>query len=128
MYGDESADETKSRVFAVAGVVGNEPEWALGIREWLRITRGLPFHATDVERLGTTGQELYKKLTLSLAGSYLVGFAVALDLKSHAEIFGKDAPRDWAYFKALADVIGAAARTARQFNAVPHEEDDIRLE
>lgn len=32
MYGDESADETKSRVFAIAGVVGTEDEWLLAER------------------------------------------------------------------------------------------------
>ena len=40
VFGDESADETKSRVFAVAGVIGNEDEWQLAMREWLRRTRG----------------------------------------------------------------------------------------
>ena len=49
MFGDESADATKSRVFAIAGVVGTEDEWQLAMREWLRCTRGLPFHATDRE-------------------------------------------------------------------------------
>ena len=29
LFGDESADATKSRVFAVAGVIGSESEWTL---------------------------------------------------------------------------------------------------
>jgi hypothetical protein len=49
MFGDESADETKSRVFAVACVVGSEDEWALAVREWLRRTRGKQFHANKCE-------------------------------------------------------------------------------
>jgi hypothetical protein len=31
-YGDESADETNSRVFSVAGVIGTEDEWAEAMR------------------------------------------------------------------------------------------------
>lgn len=35
-YGDESADETNSRVFSVAGVIGTDDEWAEAMRLWLR--------------------------------------------------------------------------------------------
>jgi hypothetical protein len=94
MYGDESADETKTRVFAVAGVLGTEDEWQLAMREWLRRTRGLPFHAKECEsNYGKDKQQhdndlaLYKDLTEILAASYLVGFAVALDLQNQAEFF-----------------------------------------
>src|SRR5688500_5276399 len=119
MYGDESADEAKERVVAVAGVVGHEDEWQDGIRKWLRITRGLPFHATDLESAHDKTAEpekhaadlkLYRDLTVSLRENHLVGFAVALDLQAHREVFppaedGTDVPADWAYYKALTDVI-----------------------
>ena len=49
LYGDESADETKSRGFSVAGVFGTEDEWAEAMREWLRRTRGLEFHGNKCE-------------------------------------------------------------------------------
>ena len=126
MYGDESADETKSRVFAMAGVVGSEDEWSLANREWLRRTRGLPFHATDCESVFTNDPDpqkhkdnlqLYEDLTKILAGSYLIGFAVALDLQSYRDLFPDMPNNDWAYYKCLADMIGGAVRTARSFNA-----------
>jgi hypothetical protein len=134
MYGDESADEKQQRVFAVAGVLGTEDEWQLAIREWLRRTRGLPFHATECEsRRGKTDQQitddrkLYEDLTKILAESYLVGIAVALDLQSQAELFPDILP-DAAYYKCLADVVAASATTARRFNELPDEPHDVTLE
>src|SRR5436309_3326055 len=89
LYGDESADETRSRVFTVAGVFGTDDEWALAIRQWLRHTRGLKFHAKECESAyGKTVEQReidgarYKQLTITLAESYLVGMAISLDLAS----------------------------------------------
>jgi hypothetical protein len=79
-YGDESADATKSRAFAVAAVLGTEDEWADAMRGWLRRTRGLPFHANKCEsefvRDPDTDKHkenlrLYKDLTIILAESWL---------------------------------------------------------
>lgn len=90
MYGDESADETKSRVFTIAGVIGTEDEWLLAGREWLRRTRGVPFHATDLESKDVRSEDrqkhkdnlkLYFDLTQILAESYLAGWAYSLDLQ-----------------------------------------------
>jgi hypothetical protein len=131
-FGDESADAKKERVFAVAAVFGTEDEWADAIRPWLRRTRGLPFHATDCEAyhpdkdVHDANLKLYYDLTQILVKSHLVGFAVTLNLVTYKEIF-KVGPPDWAYFKALADVIGAAARTAKNFNNLPGDEN-VRLE
>jgi len=125
-FGDESADERQERVFAVAAVFGTEKEWGLTIREWLRRTRGMPFHATDCEAdHGETRQaslDLYRDLAQVAANGHLAGFAVALNLKSYAEIIGPG-PSDWAYFKALADVVGAAANAAQNFNALAGKEN-----
>lgn len=131
-FGDESADAKKARVFAVAAVFGTEDEWGLAIRQWLMRTRGLPFHATDCETyhpdkaFHDARLDLYRDLTQILATSNLVGFAVALNLASYREIF-KVGPPDWAYFKALADVIGAAASKAKHFNGLGNDES-ARLE
>ena len=130
-FGDESADSKQERVFAVAAVFGTEDEWALAIRDWLRRTRGLPFHATDCEAVqGEERQaslDLYRDLTQILVKSHLVGFAVALDMASYREIFPDVFVPDWGYFKALSDVIGSASRTAKTFNGQPGEES-VRLE
>ena len=137
MYGDESADETKSRVFTIAGVVGTEAEWLLAGREWLRRTRGIPFHATDVESKDVRDDDrqkhkdnlkLYFDLTQVLAKSHLAGWAFSLDLQDYHAVFPEIPDRDWAYYKCLSDLIGAATRTARKFNGDPKEGDDIRLE
>jgi hypothetical protein len=123
-YGDESADATKSHVFAVAAVFGTEDEWSLAMRKWLMRTRGLPFHATDCEaefvhdsdrERHQVNLNLYRDLTQILAGSSLVGFGFALNLKDYQGVF-PGLPTEWAYFKAFADLVGAAARTAKTFN------------
>ena len=49
VYGDESADETKQRVFAVAGVVGLEESWEAVEGSWVARTNGIPFHANDCD-------------------------------------------------------------------------------
>lgn len=122
-FGDESADSKQERVFAVAAVFGTEDEWALAIRDWLRRTRGLPFHATDCEAVqGEERQaslDLYRDLTQILVKSHLVGFAVALDMASYREFFPDVFVPDWGYFKALSDVIGSVTRTAKTFNGQP---------
>lgn len=127
-FGDESADASKQYVFAVAAVFGTEDEWAEAMREWLRRTRGLPFHATDCEsqyanhpdpQKHKDALKLYRDLTQILCDSYLVGFAVALDLQAYKRIIGPGAETDWAYYKALADVIGLAHLRRRISTHIP---------
>lgn len=136
LFGDESADATKSRVFAVAGVIGSESEWTLAETAWTARTGGKPFHANVCEsefvrdpdrQKHKDNLRLYEELTRILAGSHLVGFASALALISHRE-YVPQVLADVAYYKCLTDVIGAAGRTARRFNERPSEEDDVRLE
>jgi hypothetical protein len=49
VFGDESQDETKQRVFSVAGVFGSSEEWDILADRWLRATGGRIFHAADCE-------------------------------------------------------------------------------
>jgi hypothetical protein len=137
MYGDESADETKSRVFTISGIVGTDDEWADATRCWLRRTKGLPFHGTDLETQDVKHSDrqrhqdnlaLYADLTQVLAKSHLSGWAFALDLQDYHAVFPEGTIPDWAYYKCLSDLIGAATRTAKDFNNDPTEADDIRLE
>jgi hypothetical protein len=136
LYGDESADETKVRVFAVAGVLGAEPEWQPAIREWLRRTRGIPFHANKCEseyacdpdtQKHKDNLKLYADLVQILARSYLVGFAVALDLQSYHDLFPDVLP-DVPYYKCFSYLLRAVATTAQRFNQLPEEDKDVRLE
>lgn len=89
VFGDESADETTQRVFAVAGVVGTDEMWATLEAAWLESTGGIPFHAKDCESdqadYAHTAHEdnlnLYRDLTLLLAKSGLVDSALQLTFR-----------------------------------------------
>ena len=102
VFGDESADETQTRVFAMAGLVGREPDWLSAEDEWLRRTKGEVFHAADCEHHGNL--DLYKDLTQILAHSRLAGRAVALDLTAVHEYF-PGALSDIGYYKCFLMVI-----------------------
>jgi hypothetical protein len=129
-YGDESADETKSRVFAIAAVFGTEHDWAVSIREWLRRTRGKPFHANKCEsefayhadrQKHKDNLKLYEDLTKLLAGNSLSGITVALDLQARAECLPAVEP-DLGYYKCFSDVLHWVGITTRMFNDLPNEE------
>jgi hypothetical protein len=123
-YGDESADETNSRVFTVAGVLGTEDDWTEAMRFWLRRTRGLQFHANKCEsQFAKTDREkhdedlnLYRDLTVILAESHLVGIAVSLDIKSRDECLS-GIPKAFGYYKCLTDVLVNLGQITRDFNA-----------
>jgi hypothetical protein len=88
VYGDESMDETRQRVCAVAGLIGTEEQWdALGWK-WTRRTNGVPFHGNDCDsdqgdyetRPHWENKALYRDLTILLAKSGLAGYGQAIDL------------------------------------------------
>jgi hypothetical protein len=86
--GDESADETKSRVFAVSGVFGSEQDWDELKRAWVERTGGVIFHATECETNQGDFKEtsdpenkaLYKDLVRLLCESHLMGRSFAMDM------------------------------------------------
>ena len=47
VFGDESADEKAQIVFAVAAMIGPDSQWDAAVEEWVKITKGDEFHATD---------------------------------------------------------------------------------
>jgi hypothetical protein len=49
VYGDESADETKQRVFAVAALIGTYSQWSWLRSRWSERTGGKEFHAAKCE-------------------------------------------------------------------------------
>lgn len=95
VFGDESADETQSRVFAVAGVVGNEIAWQAAEDEWVKCTDGEVFHAAECEHRNHLG--LYKDLTQILVRSRLAAHGVALDLMAVQDFF-PGSLRDLGYY------------------------------
>ena len=49
VFGDESHDPTKARVFAVAGLLGDGNQWASFRQAWNARLNGSIFHAADCE-------------------------------------------------------------------------------
>lgn len=86
VFGDESSDETGSRVFAVAGVLGNDGDWKSISETWPDRTGGKVFHATECEtdqgefknNSHSENQALYKDLTQLVCKSNLAGRALAI--------------------------------------------------
>jgi hypothetical protein len=113
VFGDESADETKQRVFAVSGIVGTESEWKLAEQAWVDRTGGKVFHAADCEY--EKQFDLYKDLTQILAKGYVAGIGIALDLISLRE-FLPDILPDAGYYVCFHKVIAAMAQMARDWN------------
>jgi hypothetical protein len=112
-YGDESSDETKKRVCAVAAVMGTEEDWKRLEPKWLERNRGIPFHAKDCDvnpgrkayakNSHETNKTLYRDLSIMLAESGLSGFGVGMDLAAQREVF-PDAPA-FQHFRAFLQVI-----------------------
>jgi uncharacterized protein DUF3800 len=121
VYGDESSDETKQRVFAVAGVIGPDEAWKNLEEKWLDRTGGISFHASHCEsdrgEYAKTSHEenkaLYRDLTILIAESGMGGWGFAIDLAAQREIF-PDAP-DIAYYRCFIEVL-QAMRNCAAFN------------
>jgi hypothetical protein len=114
VYGDESADETKERVFAVAGVIGFEEQWVALQEKWDQRCGGIPFHANDCDaNQGDFAQfsdpenkKRYTDLTVLLANSGLGGFGIAVDLMARREIFPQT-PAGLDYYKCFMELLSS---------------------
>jgi len=134
VYGDDSADERKQRVSAVAVVVGDEEGWQALESKWIERTNGIPFHARDCESdrgdyaniSHDDNKSLYRALTTMLAESDLGGFGVAVDLVAQRQIFPESL--DLAYYKAFLDVVQSAKNLAVHFNQIAKLTFDISTE
>jgi hypothetical protein len=121
VYGDDSADEKRQRVSAVATVVGTEETWSRIEPQWIARNNGIPFHARDCETDNgdyaafphEQNKELYKDLTIMLAGSGLIGRGVGIDLKAQREVF-PEGP-DIAYYKAFFELLDAVKNVCVHF-------------
>jgi hypothetical protein len=113
VFGDESADEAKQRVFAVSGVIGNAEEWEKTEEEWTHRTEGEDFHATDCEY--EKKFDLYRDLAQILATSGVAGLAVSLDLIAFRELLPTALP-DAGYYQCLSKVISSHTGNAQQWN------------
>lgn len=134
VYGDESMDETKQRVCAVAGIIGTEDQWKTIEWEWARRTNGVPFHANHCDsdqgdyasRPHWENKALYRDLTVMLANSGLVGYGQAIDLAAKNTVFPES--EDIAYYTAFQRVILAMKNFAFHAGDIAELTFDMRLE
>jgi hypothetical protein len=95
VFGDESVESINQKVFATAGLLGDEDQWNALRAKWEKCTEGKVFHASDCECdqndfKGIPHEEnlrLYKDLTLILANSGIMGFGAAIDLVGLRQYF-----------------------------------------
>jgi hypothetical protein len=119
-YGDESADEKKERVFAIAGLFGKESEWASLESQWIERTGGKTFHANDCESNRgdykdiepATNLKLYADLAQLIAKSKLTGIGVALSMPAYNEFLAHSLDRNPYYVCFHSVVVGLAKKAS----------------
>lgn len=100
VFGDESSDQTRKRVFAVSGLFGSDDDWTVFRTKWTERTGGQIFHAAECdsdrgEYKKTSHQankSLYKDLTKIIAESKLMGWGVAVSLLDYEQFFANALP------------------------------------
>lgn len=119
-FGDESYDDGKKRVFAVAGLMGTQEEWDELEGIWIDRTGGKIFHATDCESdqgdykgiPHSENQKLYRDLTKILVEkTKMMGYGASIDLEEHRRIF-PGLPDDLAYCTCFNEVVKYLAHLA----------------
>lgn len=97
VFGDESSDETRSRVFAVGGILGSAEDWTAFREKWSARLDGKVFHAADCEagRGDFKGmdresrQKLFNDLTQILVDSRLMGYGRSIHIHGCREVAPK---------------------------------------
>lgn len=131
IFGDESADETKHRTFAISGLIAPPEIWEPFRQAWLERTGGKIFHAADcesdrgdfvltAENSHADNLRLYRDLVQILAHSGVRGYAAAFDLGAWLELF-PEVPQDVGYYKCLTEVI-------KHFSYTPDYHRGVELE
>jgi hypothetical protein len=134
VFGDESSDETKQRVFSVGGVIGTEEAWLDLEHQWVSRTGGIPFHANDCDSdhgdfkrsAHQANKNLYRDLSIMLAESGLGGWGFAMDLSAQRKVF-PEAP-DISYYKGFLEVVQAMRNCAVNNNRAVKFIFDMRRE
>lgn len=96
VYGDESYDAKRERVFAVAGLFGSEVQWNDLVVKWTEETRGQEFHAAQWQT--NNRHEEYRSLVTILANSGLNGWGAVMSLLEYADIFDNAADNFLPYY------------------------------
>lgn len=96
VFGDESYDANRERVFAVAGLLGTELEWDDLADKWVAATKGEEFHAAEWMRDNRHTE--YATMVNLLAASNLVGRGATMSLKDYEIIFDNAADNFLPYY------------------------------
>lgn len=120
VFGDESHDTHKERIFCVAGVLGTQDDWDLVKVRWIERTNGKCFHAAECESDSgefagvphTVNLKLYADLTQLIVSSKLIGFGCALSIPEYYATFPSDFD-DHPYYWCFAEVLKYFATVAR---------------
>jgi hypothetical protein len=136
VYGDDSSDEKRERVCAVAVVVGTWRAWRLLEREWFERTNGIPFHAKDCESdhggyrniPHAENKALYKDLVTILANSHVCGIGVAVDLIAARQAFPNPRIADVSYYRSFTRVMQAMKNVAKHSGELADITFDKRLD
>ncbi len=134
VYGDESMDETKQRVCAVAGIIGTEDQWKALEFQWAHRTNGVSFHGNDCDsdqgdytnRPHWENKALYRDLAILLADSGLAGFGQAVDLIAKRSVFPES--EDLSYYTAFQRVLLVMKNFAKNTHDLAELTFDMRLE
>jgi hypothetical protein len=119
-FGDESSDESKQRVFAVAGILGTKEQWGSLVQSWVERTGGKEFHAADCDSdqgdyknsPHHENKKLYADVTNLLANAAgLMGLGVAIPLQVYRSVF-PGAEKDLPYYLCFHDVVKDLAKMA----------------
>ncbi len=125
-FGDESSDEDKKRVFAVAALFGNQEQWDNLELKWQELAGGIEFHAADCDsdhgdfEKFSHGQnkKLYKDLTILLSQSGILGYGVAIDISASRQEVPNPLP-EAEYYRCFAEVVMFFAE--RAYLSIPRE-------
>lgn len=121
-YGDDSADETKKRVFAAGAVVARQEDWDIFLSAWREKNPGeRPFHAADCDsdqrnfknRKHEENKKLYADNVRLFVNSPLIGAGVAISIPDYWDLF-PFAPADkwWPYYMCFAGVLSCICQIA----------------
>lgn len=95
VFGDESSDPERKKVFAVSGILASQEEWDIFESKWQERTGGKIIHATDLQSdrgdfkniPHEVNEKLYRDLIGVIANSHLIGFGVVMDVEAYHTVY-----------------------------------------
>jgi hypothetical protein len=134
IYGDDSADEKKERVSAVAVVYGSGKAWKWIQPKWKARNGKVSFHARNCESdrgdysdvPHEKNKALYKELVTLIAKSDIGGFGIVFDLAAQKRVFPDSL--DLAYYIAFTFILERMLTPAVHFRQLSKFTFDISTE